>query len=408
METAVKTTDQAAHTPKQNRALIGGPEYSIYNFFRRNTGFAIAVISGIAAVSSFVFRYASTLYHYAYLRFWDIDIAYARQEDSGIFYTALGVFLYHCLTTFSQYLFGQTIAVYICRNERYLAMKVMGKQIIKKKKVNQRIKQRLCKQLKKEAILRRRDRLTTRISKADSRIIELDKLLTPINILSSGKCILVFKALGSLLLPLLLCAGGAVILAFNYGDGVKEEMFWILLVVPMVLSLLMVILQKRPKIANEQDLKKALDHYLTAEKEEKAVLFPVEAWAKKGIKHFFTNRTLGAMFAQYVLTILLCVMLLFATGRADAEGLHEFRVWSDGDTTYAIIYDNGTQVIMEPICIQGEHAIINTSSQRILQSDDLSYQIYTFDTIEIIRYDSNETTQLDSASHASFPPSSTS
>ena len=92
METAIDTKENDTNASKRHKGQIDDPKYSIYNYFRTNTGFAIAVISGLVAASSFVFRYASTLYHYTYLRFWNIDIVYARQEDTGVFYIALGVF----------------------------------------------------------------------------------------------------------------------------------------------------------------------------------------------------------------------------------------------------------------------------------------------------------------------------
>ncbi len=390
MEMAVETRERVTNTSKQHKEPIDGPEYSIYNYFRINTGFAIAVISGVVAVSSFVFRYASTLYTYAYLRFWDIDTAYARQEDAGVFYIALAVFFYYCLVMLSQYLLGNTVTVYIHHNRFYLAIKELQKKLKKKSKANLKIRRRLSKLLKKETLDKRRTRLIDRISKVDARITELSTLRTDLKIKYAHRIWLNIMAVISAVISFLLCMAGAWFLSVNYEDGAKAGMFWVLVVVPALLSLLMIAFQKRPKINDDQDIKIVLDQYQQEVNEGQTMLFPVEAWAKKGIKYFLTNKMIGKMVVQYLITVVACIMVLVNSGSNHAEQLREFKVWTDGSSIYAIIYDNGTQVIMEPINIKGDSAVIDTSSQRIIKSDDLSYEIYTFDAIEVIRSDSKK------------------
>lgn len=406
MKTYIETTEDVTHTSSRRRRRIDGPEYSIYNYFRSNTGFAIAVISGVVAVSSFAFRYASTLYNYAYLRFWDIDIAYAKQEDTGVFYVAIGVFCYYAMIVFSQFLLGSTAEAYNHHNRFCIAAKALQKKLNKKRKASERIKKRLTKQLKQETLDKRKDRLKERISNADARISELTLSRADQNVIVTCKLSLIAQSVVSILASFLLCMFGALFLALNYEDGVKNKLFWVLAVAPLLIGLLLCVLQKRPKLNINQDINKELDQYLHEIKEDKTMLFPMEAWVKKGIKYFLTNRLFGAMVLQYFTTVFACIMVLVNSGSTNAEKLQEFRVWTDGFSTYAIIYDNGTQVIMEPINIEETSATIDTSSQRIIKLDDLSYDIYTFENIEIIRSDSNESATTGIASETEFSPTS--
>lgn len=404
--TPLATKESAISTSRQHKGAIDGPDYSIYNFFRANTGFAIAVVSGIVTVSLFIFRYASKLYNYAYLRFWDVDIAYARQEDSEVFYIALGVFLYYCLLMLSQVLLGNTTAVYSHQNRVYLAVKVFQKKLTRKRRANKKIKRRLQEQLRKETRISRKRQLVERISNVEARILALRTSRADKKAIYGYKTTLFVRTSISFVASLLLCIVGAWILSVNYEDSIKKEMFFVLTIAPVSLGLLLFILQKRPKIDSDQDVIKEIEQFLREVNEDKTMLFPVEAWVKKGIKYFLTNKTMGVMVMQYLITMFTCIMVLSSFGTRHAKELREFRVWTDGHSTYAIIYDNGTEIIMEAIEIQGNSATIDTSSQRIIKPDDLSYEIYIFETIKITENDSrkNGTTGINSETN-SFPRS---
>lgn len=403
MEMTVKTREGDISTPKQHKKPIDGPEYSIYNFLRTNTGFAIAVISGIVAVSSFVFRYASTLYNYSYLRFWDIDTAYARQEDAGVFYFALGIFFYYCLMIPSQFLLGNTASAYDYHNRIYLVARDLQKKLKKKRKVTEKIKRRLHKRLKREVLDNRKKRLIERISKIDARIVELSTSPENRKVMRKYKIRLIIKAVFSIAISFLLCMAGSWFLSLNYKGGARTGMFWVLATAPVLFSFIMYALPKHPKINNGQELEKELDQYQKELEEDKTKLFPAEAWGKRGVKYYLSNKMMGAIVAEYLITVVICIMVLFDSGSRDAKQLREFRVWTDGISTYAIIYDNGSQVIMEPITIQGDSAVIDASSQRIIKLDDLSYEIYTFDAVEVIRNDSNDGTTKGNDSEIEYP-----
>lgn len=392
MGTSVKTKEKSTRGLKRYVEPIDGPEYSVYNFLRANTAFTIAVISGVVAVSSFVFRYASTLYNYEYLRFWDIDIAYAKQEDTGVFYIALGVFIYYGLLMLSQYSLGSTVSVYEYHNKHYLAIKECKKQLKKKSKDNKRIRKRLCKRLKKETLDKRRKRLRDRISKADERNVIISMSREKLRIMQKRKTRVIVNATISAGMAFLLSMLGAWILSFNYEDSARTGIFWALVITPICVNLLMFFIRKPSKIDDNQEINKVLNQYQKEVNEGQIMLFFVEAWAQKGIKYFLTNKTIGMLVVHYIVTTFVCIMLLANLGGNRAEQLHEFKVWTDSSSTYAILYDNGAQVVMEPINIKGDSAIIDASSQRIIKSDDLSYQIYIFDSIEVIRSDSNKGT----------------
>lgn len=384
MDTAVKEHEKNRTDTKEGK-YIDGPEYSIYNYFRANTGVLLAVVPGIVAVTSFIFKYASTLYNHTYLRFWDIDIVHARQEDIGVFYTAFGVFAYYGLMMFAQGLLSNTASVYGHHNNVYLARKASLRRLKKKKKTYQKLRKRQLKRLKKATNNPKRQQHTRRIEVIDKNIAKLNAKLAGKNAVWWYRARLLLNVFLAWLGSFVLCFFGANILSLSYEAGTRGTITWVLTLAPTLLSILLYGLKRQRKVNTSKLTDGELEDYTKDMEENRIQLFPAEALLQKGVKYFVTNSAIGALVVQYFITVVACVFVLVSSGSRHAEDMHEFRVWTDGISTYAIIYDNGDQVIMEPIMIVGNNAVIDASVQRVVRTDDLSYEIYAFDKVDVIR-----------------------
>ena len=405
MDMVIEEKENDTNSLKHNRQHIDGPEYSIYNYFRTNAGLAIAVISGEVAVTSCMFRYASTLYNYEYLRFWGIDIAYAKQDDIGVIYTAFGVFFYYSCMMLSQFLLGSTATVYNHYNRFYLASKMLRRKQKKQMIINKRIKKRINKQIKKETNNSQKAKLQERINKTDKRIEKLGLPVEDKETIYKLRVRLVSMSILSIIVAILLCALGSWFFSLNYEEGTKTIMILVLTFAPGLFSILLYSLKKRPKVDVPYVLGTELAQYKLEVKSDKIVLFPIESWIQNGIKGFLSNSMIGTTVLQYLITVVACIVVLVSSGGRNAEQLRDFKVWTDSTSTYAIIYDNGTQIILEPIRIEGTHATIDTLSQRIVQPDDLSYKIYTFDNITILRSAENQRAPQDSTVDSQYTAS---
>ena len=367
--------------------FIDGTEYSIYNYFRQNTAFTIACISALVAVTTFVFKYATVLYNSAYLHFWDVDVVYAKQEDVGIFYTTFAVFVYYFFMTCSQVLMGNTFSVYEHYNKVFLVWKELCRTLRKRIKQYRQLRRRHAKRLKRtKSNTQSAKQLEKKISAVDAKIAAAKSRVDDKKAMRLFRARLIINIAASSVISILLCLLGAFVLTFSYGRAARSIMIWVLAVLPVIIAFGLHLLTNRRKVKSEKFMENEWQKYKREVEDEKMPLFPMEGLLHKGLKYHLSNAKLGAFAFQYVATIFLCVLILASSGKTCAEQKKEFPIWTDGVSTYAVIYNNGEQVVLEGITINGEYATINTSIQRVIVTDDISFVIQSF---EEVRVDSN-------------------
>lgn len=108
-------------------------------------------------------------------------------------------------------------------------------------------------------------------------------------------------------------------------------------------------------------------------------------------------------------TIVVTVLLLFTislSGTASAKQRRSFPIYMDGTTSYAIVYITDSTVIMEEAILEDRTIIIDTTKQRILTTDDISYDIKAFDNVSVIKINSENDVAdvMESSFNALDPP----
>lgn len=361
---------------------LDGPEYSIYNYFRKNTGFTIAFISALVAVATFSLNYATILHNHAYLRFWNVDIVYAKSQDIGVFYTAFGVFVYYFLLMLSQVMLGMTISVYAYYNKEILVQRALCRQLKRDRKICLRIRKKYYRLLKKaKDNTSFKEELEGGINEANEIVVSIDEILNDDEDTHSYKARLTVNIIGTCLISIGLCLFGALALTVSYENKTKIFMVCLLSLFPTIFSLALHTISNWKKVKLDKFIDNDLQNTGDAETAKSIPLFPVEGLLHGGLKYHATNNKLLALVVQYIVTIVVCVSLLASTGKNSAEQKKDFPIWRDGSTTYAVIYNNGTQIILEPIIIDGDCATIDTNTQRILTSDDITYETQSFENI---------------------------
>lgn len=387
METAIVKKEKDCSSSSLNGKHIDSADYSIYNYMRSNTGFAIATVSGVVAVTSFIFKYTSVLYNHAYLRFWNIDTAYARQEDVGVVYTALGVFIYYCLMMFAQYLVSNTVRVYKHHNKVFLVWKNLCKKLKKKRRTYRKLRRRQMKRLQKMPVNTPEYRqLSEQNAEIDEKVKKMDARISDKKTMRIYKARLTIHVALAFLGAVFLCFIGSLALSLNYDAEARWIAVVVLSLLPTFLSITLYSLKRWRKAEMDRFVDEELPKYKQEIKEDRLPLFPAETLFQNGIKYFLTNKTIAMLIIQYVITIAACVFVVVSSGNRTANKITEFPLWTDGVSTYAVIYNNGEHIIMEGITLESENATIDTSVQRIVGADDISYEIRSFEKVYIVHH----------------------
>ena len=92
-----------------------------------------------------------------------------------------------------------------------------------------------------------------------------------------------------------------------------------------------------------------------------------------------------------VLSVIITVMLLFVLtigGTVGASLQRCFSIYTEGTKTYAVVYTSGSTRYMEEATISGGSIEIDTTKQRVITSDDITYDIEVFEEVSVIRIES--------------------
>lgn len=90
------------------------------------------------------------------------------------------------------------------------------------------------------------------------------------------------------------------------------------------------------------------------------------------------------------LIIAITVVMLFTmsmTGTMSAKQQRRFPIYTDGSTSYAIVYISDSAVFIEEAIEKDGTLIIDTTKQRIVTSEDISYDMVVFDDVSVIKND---------------------
>ena len=104
----------------------------------------------------------------------------------------------------------------------------------------------------------------------------------------------------------------------------------------------------------------------------------------------------GAAFMHYGDTVVLSTATASEKPR---DGIDFFPLSVEyEEKLYAVVYTSGSTRYMEEAIIEDRTLIIDTTKQRVITSDDISYRMGTFDEVSVIRID-----DADKIEQISFP-----
>ena len=371
-------------TPKDN-------EYKIFDYFKKNTGLLVTCVTALVAVMSFILHFAVGRMNYAYLDYWDIGSIHANANNQNELYTITWAMLYMFVLLLIHSLLSGTSDAFRYYNK---LLSTMNQTIKAAKKVTKRTKLELRDLSRLYEQLTKKQRKSTAAQKAEKEIITAKQ-----NIEEYGNTIQTLKVYRRRIrswvgIHIAISVAVSYIVGFVFlvlgNSTISAEsgirLSWKILGI-IVLDLLIYFLPAyfATRCTNKQfsngDILKKAKELVT----DDIPGFPFENLLRYGAKYVLSDKKLKLAAVQ---VIVVTVVLLFAISMAattTAKQQSSFPIYSEDSASYAIVYFSGSTVFMEEADVQDHTIVIDTTKQRIVTTDDLSYDVKVFENVEIIR-----------------------
>lgn len=389
MSSMTELTNVESDLPEELKSCPKQADESIYHYFREHTAFLVTCVSAMVAITSFVLNYAISRYNLAYLQYWGIDPIYAVSGNNQL-YVVLCSFMYclalmaiHALLSGTSDSFRHYNKLLSTLNYQHRHSKKVARQLRK-------TEHELNKTLKR---LSPKERHSSRIEEIQSKIQDTKSELQDIidiqqsasNARKNYRTWLYVNVGVSIGISYMI--GMIFVLLTRTTITTKEIIYASILVSGIILFDLVIYFfpaycatKCTKKRYEKMDILKFVDDMLDTEKHK----FPIEAMLKHGLRNMLSNKKLKLVLGQFLTATIILIFLMTYGGTNAAKGKTSFPIYSDDLGVYAVVYNNGQAFIMESATIKNSTITIDTTSQRILHSDDIIYEVTDFDLVEII------------------------
>ena len=389
IETEIMSVQEEENVPSDSSPKEN--PYKIFDYFNDHTGLLVTSISALVAIMSFILRFAVGRMNYAYLAYWDIASLHANISNQNELYLALGTLLYICALLIIQTLISRTAYAFKYYNCLLLGInRVMRKSRKTHRRLTKKIRS-LCRDWKKLPNKEKKSKQGQKIKERVDKDYELAKEWTQSlknlkksrNRLSARVTIQIIVAL---VLSYLL--GSLFLVLLNVSTPIRESFRLSRVVVVHIITNLLLYFVPAYYGACRQ-----IKQYKDDEIHDKVLElsssdapgFPFENLMKEGIKPLFTDNKLKLAIVPIAFVMAFLVFILSFAGTLSAEQKRCFPIYSDNSAVYAIVYFSGSTVFMEEAVVQEGTITIDTTKQRIVTKDDLSYSNKVFEDVVIIR-----------------------
>lgn len=359
-----------------------GDEYSILHFCTKDTGTLVAIATGVVAVFSYAIKYLSICITNQTLNYWNVDSSLISTSDSII--ALLG------FSAISLVLMIFANALIIASFEKH---KIISKYSICARKA---IPGKYIKQQKKElkALSKRINRLKDSPEKtellAEQQRLESDNeekqslVKTAYNNIKDLKRIESKELWINLIISFVL-----FLIAYMFIGGLMPKssteheyiVRFTLTLFSFLLALLMHYISMKKAVSKELKEIEPYEELVALGKELPEINYPVQTLIKKGVKQFLKNST-------FILTLLFLIIagtfIIFAVPFSTSLSIKQqknFKMTKIDDVTYASVYSDSDIMVLEEAIISDDEITIDLSKQRIVKTNDISYEIMEFNKV---------------------------
>lgn len=379
----------AESAPKDN-------EYKIFDYFKKNTGLLVTCVTALVAIMSFILHFAVGRMNYAYLAYWDIGSLHANTSNQSELDMVVCALLY-ILSLFAIHSFlGKTSDTYRYYNE---LLSIVKRSIKLTKETNKQSSKKLKGHEISYNLLSLEEKRTPDADEIKKRIEESKEFLKEStkgisDLQKARRKALIWVAI-QILISILLSyfVGSMFLLLLNVTVSVQEGIqqtrsIGFIILVDLITYFVPAYFATRnagKNLSNEEVLIR------TAKLIEKDIpRFPIQDFKKKGIMSILTDQKIKLAGVQSVVITVILLFILTVAGTIGANQQRSFPIYTEGSTTYAVVYTSGSTRFMEEATINDRSILIDTTKQRIITSDDISYDVEVFDEVSVVRIENTQ------------------
>ena len=371
-------------------------QYKIFEYFKEHTGLLVTCVSALVAIMSFILHFAVGRMNYAYLAYWDIGSLHANTSNQSKLDMVVCALLY-ILSLFAIHSFlGKTSDTYRYYNE---SLSIVKRSIKLTKETNKQSAQKLKKHEISYNHLSPEEKRTPDVEEIKKRIEESKEFLKEStkgisDLQKARRKALIWVAFQILVSTFLSYFIGSMFLfllnvTVSVQEGIQQtRSIGFIIVVDLITYFVPAYFATRnagKNLSNEEVLIR------TAKLIENDIpRFPIQDFKKKGIMPILTDQKIKLAGVQSVVITVILLVTLTIAGRIGANQQRSFPIYTEGSTTYAIVYTSGSTRFMEEATIKEGSIVIDTTKQRIITSDDISYDVEVFDEVSVIRIDNTQ------------------
>lgn len=389
IETEIMSVQEEENVPSDSSSKEN--PYKIFDYFKEHTGLLVTSISALVAIMSFILRFAVGRMNYAYLAYWDIASLHANISNQNELYLALGTLLYICALLIIQTLISRTADAFKHYNGLLLGINRIMKGSRKTHRQLTKMMRQVFKDWKNMSNEERNSERGRKIRDQIDKECELAKKGTQTlkNVNKSRNRMILWVSIQIFIaIALSYLLGSLFLILLNVSTSMREGFrLSIIVVIHIITNLLFYFvpayLRARRQIKQFKD-DEIHDKVLELANSD-APGFPFENLMKEGIKPLFSDKKLKLAIVAIAFVMASLVLLLSFAGTLSAEQKRCFPLYSDNSASYAIVYFSGTTVFMEEAVVQDGTITIDTTKQRIVTKDDLSYSLKVFEEVVVIR-----------------------
>lgn len=378
--------------------------YSIYDYFKEHPSLFITTISIFAAVISVLLNLIAFLNANAYLVYFNVDSIFYKQSNLFIYFFAM-VLIFLVVIIIFQAFISKTFESYLSHKRMSLLHKYALKEIKKQEKEIKRrhkeVKRYLAKQSKisiDNANLTEDEKVLEKAKENLKKTHEKYTKVRKTTRMTRIACRLLV-GISCFITWIMLIVVYALMLSFvTYdwkGNALSALLFSTVYVLVCAienwfLTCAIRIKRKEIKADAEMDAESKLEKYGNLDE------FPISALFSGNIRSIFHNSN----FKRTILAVAFClVVLMFSSvyiGSKSASNQKSFFVVDIDNQTYAMIYNNGENAILEKAEMTDDGIVIDINHQKVISSQNVDMKKYVFEKVDIVRSEhsfSSEITQ---------------
>ena len=371
-------------------------EYKIFDYFKEHTGLLVTCVSALVAIMSFILHFAVGRMNYAYLAYWDIGSLHANTRNQSELDMVVCALMYILSLFIIHSFLSKTSDTYRYYNKLFAIIK---RSIKLTEENNKASSEKLREHEVSYNLLSPKEKETSEAEEMKKLIEEsrgfLKESTKGISDLKKARKKATIWVAVQILTSFFLsyCIGSMFLLFLNETVSVQEgfqktRAIVLILVVDFITYFIPAYFATKnagKNLSSEEVLIR------TAELIEKDIpKFPIQDFKNKGIMSILTDQKIKLAGVQSVVITVILLFILTVAGTIGANQQRSFPIYTEGSTTYAVVYTSGSTRFMEEATINDRSILIDTTKQRIITSDDISYVVEVFDEVSVVRIENTQ------------------